>query len=154
MYPSRVKYFLILISITLVSSYGGYYVGNLKTERTFEKLFYLDEANKLTVSVQTLSALRFGSQELAIRLLESRADTSLIILERYKEKAELEKLKPVLASLKLASVYRKFYKDEYEAVIGKEKYAGTDQIQKALSYGSKVESSDYENFIKKYLTHK
>ena len=154
MHPSRVKYFLILIPLILVSSYGGYYVGNLKTERTFEKLFYLDEANKLTAGVQILSALRFGSQELAIRLLESRADTSLIILEPYKEKAELEKLKPVLASLKLASVYRELYKDEYEVVIGKEKYAGMDKIQKALNYGSKVESSDYENFIKKYLTDK
>ena len=111
---------------------------------------FLDEANKLVASVQTLSVLRSANQELAIRLLESRADTSLIILNSNKEEAELEKQKPVLASLKLALIYRELYKDEYEVMFGKEKIAGADQIQEALSYGLRVEFSDYDNFIKKY----
>ncbi len=143
----------VYISLALGVAGGvlGYVAGKYQTEKEVEKLFVRSEATSLTNSVQVLSAIRKGQIQQAAGWLEHLVDTSLITLSPHKEAALAEKDVVVLSSLKLASLYRELYRNEYKA-FESESADVAKTIEDALVFGEEYGESTHKNFIDKYLS--
>ncbi|MEE9354150.1 MAG: hypothetical protein V3U75_01030 [Methylococcaceae bacterium] len=143
----------VYLSIVLGVAGGvfGYMAGKYQTEQDIEMLLVWGEATSLMSSVQVLSAIRKGQFQQATEWLEHSVDTNLITLSPHKEVALAEKDVVVLSSLKLASLYRELYKNEYKA-FESESADVARTIEESLGFGEKYGEYTHKYFIDKYLS--